>query len=231
MYKYLLLIFLLTGCAFTAMSQNPDEPPPAPLRTDTLVVAKADTDISPIYKPKKKKEKVYHPDSLHSPHKAIIRSLILPGWGQVYNHRWWKVPIIYGTLGLLGDAILFNAKYYKEFLAISEYRYHGIVPVKGAKYYAEYTALSNPNNFVSDQAIYDAKDGYRRNRDLSILGFAGFWGINVVEAYIDAKFINSYTVDSNLSMKVAPSLITQPMYALNTAGSYIPGIKITFTIR
>ena len=59
-------------------------------------------------------------------------------------------------------------------------------------------------------------DLYRRNRDLGILGIIGGWGIQMIDAYIDAKFIRSYTMDNNLSFKVSPAVISQPVYAFNT---------------
>lgn len=230
MYKYLLITWLLAGFIFTARAQNPDTTGKVVVKSkmDTLKATQQDTDIIRSNVPKIRKEKVYHPDSLHSPHKAVIRSLIIPGWGQVYNRRVWKVPLIYGALGLFGWGIVFNAQYYKEFLQLSLYRNHLITPKPTDPYYTEYNQYKAAN--VSDQAIYDAKDGYRRNRDLCILGALAFWGINTIDAYIDAKFIHSYTLDNNFSMRVAPTVINQPMYAQNFAGPYIPGLKITLTL-
>jgi hypothetical protein len=231
MYKYLLITWLLAGFVFTARAQKPDTTIKTVVKSkmDSLKAMRQDTDIIRSDAPKIRKEKVYHPDTLHSPHKAVIRSLLVPGLGQIYNHRIWKVPVIYGALGLFGWGIVFNAQYYKEFLQLSLYRNHLITPKPGDPYYTEYNQYKAAN--VSDQAIYDAKDGYRRNRDLCILGAVAFWGINAVDAYIDAKFIHSYTLDNNFSMRITPGLINQPtIYAQNSIGSYIPGIKITFTL-
>jgi len=216
------------ACVFTAVAQQPDTTS-AKLKTtkDSLVSTKNDTDVVRSYKPKKQKERVYHPDSTHSPHKAVIRSLLVPGLGQIYNHQWWKVPVIYTGIGLLGWAVVFNNTYYNEFLALSKYREHGVTPGPKDPYYNEYNLYINQ----PDQALYDATDGYRRNRDLSILGILAAWGINAVDAYIDAKFIHSYSVDNNLSMRVTPSLLNQPVYALNSSSSYVMGLKITFTLR
>ncbi|HEY2581280.1 MAG TPA: DUF5683 domain-containing protein [Mucilaginibacter sp.] len=235
MHKYLLLIWLLAGFVFTAAAQKPDTSSVAPKSTtDTLISTKHDTVAArslPPKPPKAKKGSIMLPDSTHSPKKAVYRSLFIPGWGQLYNHRWWKVPLIYTGLGLLGWAIVFNNTYYQEFLQLSIYREHGTSPNPGDKYYNEYILYNNPANPVPTQSLYDAQDAYRRNRDLSILGFVGFWGINVMDAYIDAKFINSYTMDNNLSMKITPQLLNQPMYAQNLNGLLIPGLKITFTLK
>lgn len=227
-YRYLLTFLMVILAVALAKAQQPD----TTYRTrngvapgDTLVSTHHDTVSARKFKPKKKKVRVFHPDSLHSPHLAVMHSLIIPGWGQIYNHRWWKVPVIYGGLGLLFDAIIFNTKYYNEFLALSKYREFGKPPQPGDKYYAEAQAYS----VYGDQQIYDALDVYRRNRDLSIMGFIGAWGINVVDAYIDAKFEHSFSMDNDLSMKITPTLMNQTMFAQNLNSAYIPGIKITFT--
>lgn len=228
MYKYLLFLGVFTFLAFAANAQ-----------VDTSAVKKADT----IQKVKTKasgtqvgsfapridpaKEKIYHPDSLHSPHKAVMRSLMLPGWGQWYNRTgwWWKMPAIYVGLGLFAKNIVDNQHYYKEYLTISRYR-AGVVAKPGDPYYEEYLAFQG---VVPDANLNDARENARRNRDLSIFGFLGVWGIQIIDAYIDAKFIHSYTVDNNLSFKVAPGLINQPVYAQGLNNSYIPGLKVTFT--
>jgi hypothetical protein len=223
MYKFLLVTGFIMVFAFAAQAQT----------ADTAVAGKADTvrkasNTAPgSFAPPIRKEKAYHPDSLHSPHKAVMHSLMIPGWGQVYNHQWWKVPIIYGGIGLLFSAVIFNQNYYNQFVTLSRYRKSGVAPAPGAAYYNEY--LLYQQNGVPDQNIYDSVDAYRRNRDLSIMGILAAWGIQTIDAYIDAKFQHSYTVDNNLSMKVTPSLISQPVYAQSVNTSFIPSVKITFT--
>ena len=230
MTKYFLIICLIAGSYFTAAAQKPDTAGiTKKTHRDSLVSTMRDSVKARAFVPKTKpkKEKVYHPDSLHSPHTAIIRSLIIPGWGQVYNHQWWKVPLIYGGLGFLGYLEVTNAHYYNQFLAISKYVEHGVTPTARDKYYVEYTQYVS----AGSTALYDATDAYRRDRDLCILGILGAWGINVIDAYIDAKFIHSYSMDNNLSIKVKPGLINQPFFAQNISGSYVPGIKVTFVLR
>ena len=136
MYKYLLIILLLTGYAFTATAQESDTSA-VKAKVNSIQSKRPDTVVNSTFIPKIKKEKVFHPDSTHSPQKAVIRSLIIPGWGQLYNHRWWKVPVIYSGIGLLGWVVIYNVKYYKEFLALSKYRENGILPKPTDPYYAE----------------------------------------------------------------------------------------------
>ncbi len=227
MYKFLILFWFIGVGSLFAKAQNTDTlKKSTPQLLDSISKKSKDTaSIKPIKKPKK--EKVYTPDSTHSPHKAVMHSLIIPGWGQIYNHQYWKVPVIYGGLATLGYFLVTNESLYKEFLQLSTYRQHGVVPTPGQSYYNEYIYYSG----VQSQAIYDVKDYYHRNRDLTVLLIFGAWGINCIEAYVSAKFINAYTVDDNLSMKVAPSMINRQVYAFNNNSTYIPGLKITFTLK
>ncbi|RVU01525.1 hypothetical protein EOD41_06045 [Mucilaginibacter limnophilus] len=224
MYKRLFLICFITVCCFAVKAQDADTSAVKPAIDSTTI--KEDAKKSPAFVPKITKERKYNPDSTHSPRKAVMHSLMIPGWGQVYNKKWWKVPVIYTGLGLLGAAIVFNQKNYNETLAIAKYRQRGIQPSPGDRYYDKYQLYAENN--VSDAYINNAVDLYRRNRDLSILGVLGAWGIQMIDAYVDAKFIHSYTMDNDLSFKISPGLIDQPMYAGSFNGPYIPGIKVTF---
>ena len=224
-------VFFLS-IAFMAMAQKADTL--LKNKADT-VTAKPDTVVPRSFAPKVKKERTYNPDSTHLPSKAVKRSLILPGWGQVYNRKIWKVPLIYGGLGLLGAAIIFNQRYYTEFLALARIKKTGTVPTSPKdKLYDAYQKYKDDYELYKGQStdfFSNASYGYQRNRDLSILGVLGVWGIQAIDAYIDAKFINSFTVDNDLSMRITPGLIGQPMYAANFSDAYIPGIKITFTLK
>jgi hypothetical protein len=225
MYRFLFVILILSGFALTARAQNP-ELRNKETKRDSINLHRDSITSKPFVPKIKHDEQKYHPDSLHSPHKAVIHSLMIPGWGQVYNHQWWKVPIIYAGLGLLADAIAFNEKYYKEFLTLSIYREHEVNVVPGDKYYNEYIAYSSQ----PDQSIYDANDSYRRDRDLSIMGFFAAWGIQVLDAYIDAKFQHSYTMDTDFSYKLGPTILNQQnMFAQGFNGPVVPGLKLTLT--
>jgi Family of unknown function (DUF5683) len=219
MYKCLFLIWFVIGFVLAAKAQKLDTG--AVKSKSEILSQKHDSVTSKRFVPKVTKEKVYHPDTLHDPHKAVIRSLIIPGWGQLYNHRWWKLPFVYTGLGLLGDVIIFNQHYYSIFLK------EALLREKGADVKLRNPLLSE----VNDADVVTYTDLYRRNRDLGILGTVGFWGVQMIDAYIDAKFIRSYTMDNNLSFKVSPGIINQPVYALNNNGAIIPAIKITFTLR
>ncbi len=223
MYRYFFISFLLFN-AFAVKAQVMDTtgkknevPPVIQARRDSMKA-------NPI---PKSKVKVYYPDSNHSPRKAVMHSLMVPGWGQAYNRKWWKVPAIYAGLGLLGWAYVFNVNYFNEATAVSRYRQQGVAPNPGDPYYQTYIDYQP----YTTTAINDAIIGARRNRDMSAFGFVGVWAIQMVDAYIDAKYKHSYDMNDKLSIKVKPGLINTPIYAQSFNNSIIPGLKITFTLN
>jgi hypothetical protein len=218
MYKILFFICFFTGIVFAAKAQKPDTTV-AKSKGDSTI-QKRDTVPQKKYVPPITKGKVYHPDSTHDPKKALFRSGVIPGWGRLYNHRWWKVPFIYGGLGLLVDVVVYNEKYYKLFLKEAQLREKGI------------SAGRNPDFAqISDTDVINDLDAFRRDRDLGILGFIGGWGIQMIDAYIDAKFQQRFTMDNNLSIKVKPGIINQQLYGYTSIGNVVPGITVTFTFR
>jgi hypothetical protein len=151
------------------------------------------------------------------PRKAAIRSAVLPGLGQYYNKGvWWiKVPVIYGGFVAFGLAIDFNQTRYKVFLREAQYRELNGKPLNPL--YTEYT----------NEGIITIKDGYRRNRDLSILGAFGVYALNILEAYVDAKFFR-FDIKDDLSLNITPAVQSQPVgYA---AFNPVPVLKLSLSL-
>lgn len=205
--------------SINALAQTPDTVQ-VKSKKDSIVRSRDSIKSKPFI-PSARVTKSGFPDSTHSPHKAFLRSLMVPGWGQLYNHRWWKVPLVYGGLGTLGGIAIWNYNNYKVYVKEARIRQNGGVSTGPYK-----------NVSGSYQVFYDAANASQRNFQLCILGFAGFWGINCIDAYIDAKFIHSYSIDNNLSFRLSPAMIQQPnMYAYNSAGNYIPSLKLTLAFK
>jgi hypothetical protein len=157
-----------------------------------------------------------YPDAGHNPHKAWIRSAIIPGWGQVYNSQYWKVPLIYGCFALLGRAIVVNRNDYNLYVNEGFARRDG--------------KPGNPafkGNTASANEFFHYADNSNRNVQVSIFGVIGVWGLNCIDAYISAKFIHSYSVDNNLSFRLSTDVISQPMYAVNTTPYPVPALKLS----
>ncbi|WP_437920196.1 DUF5683 domain-containing protein [Sphingobacterium sp. LRF_L2] len=157
---------------------------------------------------------------------AWKRSLMLPGWGQYTNKGlWWiKVPIIYGGLATGYFVFDYWQWYYKKFLDELEYR----ISVNDSD-------KLDPDllNF-STTGLVTYKDYGRRNRDLTILITAGWWGLNVIEAYVDSMLKNRWNIGRDMTMKVSPTFLPSTGYASsNVLSGYriTPGIKLTMNIN
>ncbi len=127
----------------------------------------------------------------------IIHSAILPGWGQINNKKYWKLPLVYGALGT--TAYLFNRN-------IKTYR-----DAKNA--YALAVDGDPTNDYLIKQPYFTVKDQPERIRtfrnqvrqdiDYCVLFFVFFWGLNVADAAVDAH-LKTFDVSENLSMNIKP---------------------------
>ncbi|PRY51437.1 hypothetical protein B0I27_10722 [Arcticibacter pallidicorallinus] len=154
------------------------------------------------------------------PGQAARRSAIVPGLGQIKNGRWWKVPFIYG--GLVGTALVFefNQRYYRDILTELQVRYNEDNNIPDDR-------EQNPKyQNLDETALQSGKDFYRRNRDLSVLVGLGVYAINIIDAYVDAKFFR-WDVSDELSFRVKPSLQSLPTHASVVP---VPGIKISLAL-
>lgn len=128
---------------------------------------------------------------IHSPHKAAIYSALIPGLGQIYNKKYWKLPIIYGATGIFIYAFDFNNTEYN-------------------KYKTAYTKMSNGEittfEGYSDKAtLLRIRDSYLRNRDLNVIVLAAIYMLNIVDATVDAHLFD-YKISDDLSLNVQPTV-------------------------
>ena len=149
---------------------------------------------------------------------AARRSAILPGLGQIYNKRWWKVPLVYGGYVGIGLVYEFNQRQYKVFL-------------KEAQYRAEDPDKANPawKGRYTDEGIIEVKDYYRRSRDLSILAGIAFHAVQIIDAYIDAKFFR-FDVSNDLSLKVDPFIQPGQIYNASSPAAPTIGFKVKLSL-
>jgi len=133
----------------------------------------------------------------YSPRKAIIRSAIIPGWGQIYNKKYWKLPLVYGALGTTTFLFFRNLKQYRT--------------AKNA--YILATDADVTNDILIPQPYYSVKDQperirtfrnqVRQNVDYSVLFFLIFWGLNVADAAVDAH-LKTFDVSEDISLHIKP---------------------------
>ena len=136
---------------------------------------------------------------VHSPKTALLRSLAVPGLGQAYNKKYWKIPIIYAALGTSVYFIIDNNRQYNEFKQAYIDRQDGIEDD-----YPQYT----------DDNLITLIDFYRRNRDFSVILTAGIYMINLLDAMVDAH-LYEFDVSDELSIKVSPHVQFTPQSGYN----------------
>lgn len=146
----------------------------------------------------------------HSPHKASFYAAILPGLGQAYNKKYWKIPLLYAGIGGVAYGIHFNSKYYNIYKAA--YRDFVIRDPNNKSYldldlpdgYTEEFLYENAAWF--EETLQSKKQYYRRYRDLSYIGMISLYVIQIVDAAVDAHFYN-FDISDDLSMQVQPSMM------------------------
>jgi hypothetical protein len=132
-------------------------------------------------------------------------SACLPGLGQIYNKKWWKLPIIYAGFGGLGYAFWWNNKLVQEYKNSLHYRYD-----------------NDPNTIdtlsrYSDDNIITLKNYYQRYRDLSVIGMAALYTLQIVDACVDAH-LATFDVSDDLSLNVCPRVYATSQGMMTTVG-------------
>ncbi len=146
----------------------------------------------------------------HSPHVATMYAAILPGLGQIYNKKYWKLPLLYGGAGALIYAIHFNNKHYKRYS--NAYRDFLLQDPnnKSYMYYVNRAHLTEDEVNTTyktwfTNALSNKKDYFRRYRDLSIFGMVGLYIVQIIDACVDAHFYN-FDVSDDLSLQWTPAV-------------------------
>jgi hypothetical protein len=132
---------------------------------------------------------------VHSPTRAALFSAVLPGLGQAYNKKYWKIPIVYAGFGLLTYFVISNTDEYKKYN-------------EAYKYVASGDSSHINNDYVikyDEQQLLDARNYYRRNMELSYI-IGGLWYIlNIIDASVDAHFFD-YDISEDLSIRIDPMM-------------------------
>lgn len=133
------------------------------------------------------------------PRVAAIRSAVLPGLGQLYNGKVWKVPIVYAALGVTGGIFAYNLKWYNR----TRFAYK-VLQEEGTGAYLKVDpklqALVQNNR---GETLRYYRDSYRRDIDYSAVFFLIAWGLNVVDASVDAH-LSTFDVSPDLSLRIKP---------------------------
>lgn len=148
-------------------------------------------------------KKIFIPD----PTRAVWLSALCPGLGQIYNRRYWKLPIVIGGFMGLG----YGASWNNSMLTDYTRAYYDLMDNDpSTKSYMDFfpptTTEESLNRTWLERTLKSRKDYFRRNRDLCIIGMIGVYLIAVVDAYVDASLTN-FDINPDLSMQVVPALL------------------------
>ena len=185
---------------------HPEPETPVILLTD-------DTDLS----------KIFMMDTLsmyskHSPAKAAMMSAVLPGLGQIYNKKYWKIPIVYAAIGISAERFLtFQNQYTRYRRAYVEYN--------DKDDYTNYHLTLFPQGTPPDkmsQIITRNKDKLRTWRDWSIIAVVASYALNIIDANVDAHLMD-FSLDDNISLNIRPCFLE------NSINSKIFGLTLQFS--
>ncbi len=170
------------------------------IKQDTSVIIRGDSTIVKQNAPDTSGQSLLSLDKTtkrYNPKVATLRSLILPGWGQWYNKKYWKIPIVYGALGITAGVFFYNLKTYK-LLRLGVVYLSDSIPGNDRLVDPQFAGLS-----LESLRFY--RNAYRQNIDYSVLFFLVLWGLNVVDATVDAH-LKAFDVSSDIGMRIKPEI-------------------------
>lgn len=219
---YILLLAMLFPIGLHA--QHEDKPVPNAQRHRELQLSDAESDTTAVADttsidgytlsvpdsvindslPKFDAKRVWIPD----PNKAVWLATLFPGAGQIYNRKYWKLPIYYGGFVACTYALTWNTRMYKDYsqayidIMDSDPRTNSFLDFLPPNY-----DVSNPAIQSQLQNTFrNKKDYYRKYRDLSIFAFVGVYLLSIIDAYVDAELSN-FDISQDLSMGIGPAVI------------------------
>ncbi len=179
---FFLLNLILFLNVFSGFSQEPEEGDTLILNADEAIVVE---------------------DTLsRTPQKAALYSALLPGLGQIYNKKYWKLPIVYAGFGTFIYFIDRNSRYYND--------------LKQKIIDPEYEMNYFQGNYTEDQ-LTRGMEMYKRWRDLSIIGTAGFYVLQIIDATVDA-YLFDWDVGEDISLRIKPDSPAMPLMPYNSFG-------------
>jgi|TARA_B110000908_G_scaffold172654_1_gene241694 hypothetical protein len=180
-FKYLFFSFILLNSFFSFSQEN------------DLIISDTIPTIDDVINPL-------------APSTAAFYSAILPGLGQAYNKKYWKIPIVYGVLGTSTGFYIYNNKQYN--------RYRDAFKSMRSGKPHEFDGL-NGNVLLTDDALERAQTRFKEDRDLSLFITIGMYALQIVEASVDAH-LKQLNTDDNLAFK--PQILIDPITNQVTAG-------------
>lgn len=213
MKHYWISLFFLLCFSSLLLAQQPDSLDELRFLTDTSTTLLVPAEALPVSSTKERKflGKLLL-DGYPHPGKAALFSIV-PGMGQVYNKKFWKVPIVFTAVGSMIYLIDFNGRNYQRYKTAYRLRVDG----------DETTIDEFVDIYSQADRLKTIRDGYRKNRELSYIGLAATFVLSAADAFVDAH-LTQFNVSDDLSLKVKPNV--QSSQGLGT--SFGVGIQLKF---
>ena len=193
-------ILLLTGSQQAKAQDRYDNDSLNAITSDSLSIV---VDTTVVHKEIVDKWSTWRPD----PKRALWLALVIPGGGQIYNRKYWKLPIVYG--GFIGClyAMNWNNTMYKDY---SQALIDLVDNDPGTQSYNQFlhlgTQITPANTSRYEDIFKKRKDKFRRWRDLSFFVMVGVYALSVIDAYVDAE-LSVFDISDDLSLRVEPTII------------------------
>ena len=142
-----------------------------------------------------------------NPKRAMWLALVLPGAGQIYNRKYWKLPIVYGGFVGCVYALRWNNQMYHDYSQAYLDLMDDDPNTQSYNQFLHLGAQINSSNMARFQKLFkNRKDTYRRWRDLSVFCLIGVYALSVIDAYVDAS-LSEFDISKDLSLRVEPTII------------------------
>ena len=143
------------------------------------------------------------------PRRAVRLAAIAPGLGQIYNRKYWKVPIIYGAFVGLAYGLTWNNTYYRSYRQAYSDFLHYMGGDESANSWVNMLPMGMDPATVNQpwfrSVLSRRKDIYRRNRDLCIIGIVGVYVLSIVDAFVDAQLFG-FDISPDLTLNIKPQM-------------------------
>jgi hypothetical protein len=230
-FGWLLGLVLVLAGTHPALAQIPTATNPMEINPAAPVIVRPDTATVRRKPTKKERRALAAADSakrterlfgfhVTRPQKAGFLALA-PSGGQIYNKKYWKLPLVYGMVGGLGYWVYFQQSGYSEYL--KAYRAGQLRPSDAPSTYLNADDFPNASQETSFANVYNSLTGYRSYRDLAILISALGYSLQILDAVVDAH-LHDFDVSDNLSLNWQPTLLPVP-------GQLVPAGGVALTLR
>ncbi len=218
--RIIITLAILVAATTESSAQNTD----ATLSDSiSIMLPKADSVAAKDMRQMEKRDwSTWRPDSK----RAMWLALVIPGGGQIYNRKYWKLPIFYG--GMMGCiyALTWNNMMYRDYSQAYLDIMDSDPTTESYNKFLHLGATITPANEERYKKLFKSrKDKYRRWRDMSMFALIGVYALSVIDAYVDAE-LSEFDISKDLSLRVRPTVITGSTITTSSLENSAVGVNV-----